>query len=251
VAAGTLPQVSWIITPAANCEHPAVPPAYGEYLVSQILETLLLNPDVWAKTVFLVVYDENGGFFDHVPPPTPGPLVTLTNGVSPPSSAKYAGEYTTAAALASVYPGSSPGNSQGVLGPMGLGFRVPCLVVSPFSAGGWVCPDVFDHVSTLKFIEKVFLPAHTLMSPGGLEMSHWRYNTVGDLTAALPTLRKPVDTVPTLPATSMTDPNVVQQALINALLGTYDYGPAYPPPAQNNGIPGQDQDATPRRRTPR
>ena len=59
-------------------------PAYGEYLVSQILETLVSNPDVWASTVFLVLYDENGGFFDHMAPPTPGPLATLTNGVVPP-----------------------------------------------------------------------------------------------------------------------------------------------------------------------
>src|SRR5580658_2317369 len=251
VAAGTLPQVSWILPPAANCEHPAVPPAYGEYLVSEILETLLLNPDVWASTVFLVIYDENGGFFDHVAPPTPGPLATLTNGVTPPTSATYAGEYTTAAALASVYPTSSPGDSQGVLGPVGLGFRVPALVVSPFSAGGWLCPDLFDHVSTLKLIEKVFLPAKTLMGADGLEISPWRWDTVGDLTSALPTLRRPVDTVPTLPATSMTDPDVAQQTLINALLGTEDYGPAYPPPTQNNGIPTPDPDTIKRRRTHR
>ena len=249
VAGGTLPQVSWILPPAPNCEHPAVPPAYGEYLVSQILQTLVSNPDIWAKTVFLVVYDENGGFFDHVAPPTPGPLVTLTNGVKAPSSTRYAGEYVTASALASVYPTSSPGDSQGVLGPVGLGFRVPCLVVSPFSAGGWLCPEVFDHVSTLKLIESVFLPARTLMSSGGLGISRWRYSTVGDLSAALPTLRKPVDEVPTLPATSMTDPDVVQQALINALLGTDDFGPAYPAPAQNNGIPIPDDDTTKRRRT--
>ena len=251
VVAGTLPQVSWIMPPLPNCEHPAVPPAYGEYLVSEILETLLLNPDVWATTVFLILYDENGGFFDHVPPPTPGPLVTLTNGVTPPSSSTYAGEYTTAAALASVYPTSSPGDSQGVLGPVGLGFRVPCLVVSPFSAGGWLCPDLFDHVSTLKFIEKLFLPAGTLMGSDGLEISPWRYNTVGNMSAALPALHDPVDTVPTLPATSMTDPDVAQQALINALLGTEDYGVAYPPPTQNNGIPGPDQDSTKLRRTPK
>jgi phospholipase C len=251
VVAGTLPQVSWILPPAANCEHPAVPPAYGEYLVSQILETLLLNPAVWANTVFLVVYDENGGFFDHVPPPTPGPLATLTNGVTPPSGATYAGEYTTAAALASVYPTSSPGDSQGVLGPVGLGFRVPCLVISPFSAGGWVCPDTFDHISTLKLIEKVFLPAGTLMGSGGLEISPWRYNLVGDLTAALPTLHEPVDTVAALPATSMTDPDVAEQTLINALLGTEDYGVAYPAPAQNDGIPSQDPDSIKRRRTPK
>jgi phospholipase C len=251
VAAGTLPQVSWVLPPAANCEHPAVPPEYGEYLVSQILQTLVSNPDVWAKTVFLVIYDENGGFFDHVAPPTPGPLVTLSNGVTAPSSARYAGEYVTASALSSVYPTSSPGDSQGVLGPLGLGFRVPCLVVSPFSAGGWLCPDVFDHVSTLKLIESVFLPPRTLMSSGGLDISRWRYDAVGDLSAALPRLRKPVDVVPTLPATSMTDPDVAQQALINALLGTDDYGPAYPAPAQNTGIPAPDDDTTKRRRTHR
>ena len=68
--AGTLPSVSWIIPPLAECEHPAAPPEYGEYLVQQILGTLVSNPEVWAQTVFFVVYDENGGFFDHVPPPT-------------------------------------------------------------------------------------------------------------------------------------------------------------------------------------
>ena len=88
VAAGTLPKVSWIMPPIANCEHPATPPEYGEYLVSQILETLVKNPEVWASTiVFLVLYDENGGFFDHVAPPTPGPTVTaladLPAGVEP------------------------------------------------------------------------------------------------------------------------------------------------------------------------
>ena len=71
VAAGTLPPVSWIMPPLAECEHPAAPPEYGEYLVQQILQTLVSNPDVWSQTVFIVVYDENGGFFDHVPPPTP------------------------------------------------------------------------------------------------------------------------------------------------------------------------------------
>ena len=71
VTAGTLPSVSWIMSPLAECEHPAAPPEYGEYLVQQILQTLVSNPDVWSRTVLFVVYDENGGFFDHVPPPTP------------------------------------------------------------------------------------------------------------------------------------------------------------------------------------
>ena len=83
VLGDTLPKVSWILPPAPSCEHPATPPEYGEWLVSQILETLVLNPAVWAKTVFLVIYDENGGFFDHVAPPTPGPTVQLPPGGSP------------------------------------------------------------------------------------------------------------------------------------------------------------------------
>jgi phospholipase C len=62
VKAGTLPSVSWIIPPLAEREHPAAPPEYGEHLVQQILGTLVSNPEVWAQTVFLVVYDENGGF---------------------------------------------------------------------------------------------------------------------------------------------------------------------------------------------
>ena len=73
MAAGTLPSVSWIIPPLAECEHPAAPPEYGENLVQQVLNTLVSNPEVWAQTVFLVIYDENGGFFDHVPPPAARP----------------------------------------------------------------------------------------------------------------------------------------------------------------------------------
>ena len=68
---GTLPSVSWIVPPLAECEHPAAPPEWGEYLVHQILNTLVANPEVWAQTVFIVNYDENGGFFDHVPPAVP------------------------------------------------------------------------------------------------------------------------------------------------------------------------------------
>ncbi len=71
VRSGKLPRVSWIIPPLAECEHPAAPPEWGEYFVQQILNILVSNPEVWAQTVFIVNYDENGGFFDHVPPPVP------------------------------------------------------------------------------------------------------------------------------------------------------------------------------------
>ena len=116
-------------------------------------------PKVWSKTVFLVVYDENGGFFDHVAPPTPGPLVTLTNGVAPPSGDTYRGEYITAAATRGRLPIGVAAQQSGRARTGGPRVPGPCLVVSPFSAGGWVCPDVFDHISTLKLIEKIFLPA--------------------------------------------------------------------------------------------
>ena len=241
VMAGTLPQVSWIMPPAPCCEHPATPPAYGQYLVSQILSALVQNPEVWAQTLFLVVYDENGGFFDHVAPPTPGPTVTSTANL--PAGAqpggRYDGEYVTTPDPSNGA-GGPPSDWDQVLGPVGLGFRTPALVISPFSAGGWVCRDTFDHISTLKLIETRFLPSGTLMGPEGLHISPWRYQTVGDLTSTLPTLGRPVTTVPVLPATSMTDPGVAEQNLL-ASLGTADYGPAYPPPDRNGPLPGQTE----------
>ena len=247
VVTGNLPQVSWIIPPVASCEHPATPPEYGEWLVSQILWTLLLNPAVWAQTVFLVVYDENGGFFDHVSPPTPGPTVTTLSGI--PSDTRFDGEYVTTTNPTNSA-GGPPADWAGVLGPVGLGFRVPALVISPFSAGGWVCSDTFDHVSTLKLIESVFLPSGTLMGHGGLHISPWRYTRVGDLSAALPNLGTPNAKVPALPATSLLFPSVAEQAVINAVAGTVDDGVAYPPPTANAGIPALDPDGTIRRPTP-
>ena len=251
VAAGTLPQVSWILPPLESCEHPAVPPEYGEYLVSQILQTLVSNPAVWEKTVFLVVYDENGGFFDHVSPPTPGP--TVTNLADLPSGSQaggsFDGEYVTTSSPQNAA-GGPPADWGGILGPVGLGFRVPALVISPFSAGGWVCPDTFDHVSTLKLIESVFLPSGSIMGSGGLHVSPWRYSSVGDLTAALPNLTAPTYPVPPLPATSLLFPDVALQAAINGLTGTEDLGQAYPPPAKNNGVPKLDTDSISRKPTP-
>jgi phospholipase C len=250
VVAGTLPQVSWIMPPAANCEHPATPPEYGEYLVSQILRTLLSNPEVWASTVFLVLYDENGGFFDHVSPPTPGPTVTsvaaLPTAAGPGGTLD--GEYLTTADPTNAA-GGPPADWANVLGPVGLGFRVPALVISPFSAGGWVCHDTFDHVSTHKLIESVFLTPGALIGDGGLHVSPWRYDLVGDLTAALPTLATPQTAVPPLPPTSMGDATVVEQNVLLGFAGTADYGPAYPVPASNGPLPTQD-DPGPTKVTP-
>ena len=156
VTKGTLPQVSWIVSPNGYDEHPPAPPAYGAWLASRILSTLVSNPRVWAKTVLFITYDENGGFFDHVAPPTPPPGTT--------------GEYVTKNPL--------PRTAGGLAGPIGLGFRVPMLVVSPFSRGGYLSSDVFDHTSLIRFLETRF----GVRSP---EISQWRRRTVGDLTSTL------------------------------------------------------------------
>jgi phospholipase C len=203
VAAGTLPSVSWITPPLAECEHPAAPPEYGEYLVQQVLSTLVSNPDVWAQTVLFVVYDENGGFFDHVPPPT--------------APAGTAGEYLT----------TLPAAADGIAGPVGLGFRTPCLVISPFSRGGYMCSDVFDHTSLLRFIETRF----GVQVPN---LSAWRRSVTGDLTTALDLVHPPNSSVPSLPPTSLGNTKVAEQAVLNALAGTEDVGIPYPLPTSNS-----------------
>jgi phospholipase C len=168
-----LPAVSWLIPPDGFDEHPPAPPALGEWYTAQVLATLMSNPKVWASTVLFIMYDENDGFFDHVPPPT--------------APAGTPGEYVTKNPL--------PSDAGGNAGPLGMGVRVPMIVVSPFSAGGWVCSDTFDHTSQLQFVAERFgVPIPNL--------SQWRRTTSGDLTAALPTLSSPRTTVPALPPTS-------------------------------------------------
>jgi phospholipase C len=208
VASGSLPSVSWIIPPLAECEHPAAPPEYGEYLVQQILNTLVSNPDVWAQTVFLVIYDENGGFFDHVPPAT--------------APAGTAGEYLT----------TLPSAADGIAGPIGLGFRTPCLVISPFSAGGYRYSGVLDHTSTLRLIETRF----GVTVPN---LSAWRRGVTGDFTGALNFTAPPATAVPALPATSLGDTTVAEEAVLNALAGSLDVGIPYPLPSANS-MPSQD-----------
>jgi len=210
VRAGTLPGVSWIVPPLNQCEHPASPPENGEYLVGQVLATLVSNPEVWARTVFIVTYDENGGFFDHVPPVT-----------APPGTA---GEYLTARPL--------PPDAGGIAGPVGLGFRVPALVISPFARGGYRYSGTLDHTSVLRFIETRF----------GVEapnISAWRRQATGDFTGALqlsPGQRLPVPdvSVPRLPRTSLMGDSVsIGRAVLDALSGAPDGGNAYRIPSVN------------------
>jgi phospholipase C len=212
VASGKLPSVSWIIPPVAECEHPAAPPEYGEYFVQEVLSTLVSNPEVWAQTVVFIVYDENGGFFDHVPPPT-----------APEGTA---GEWLS----------TLPSAAGGVNGPVGLGFRTPALVVSPFSAGGFKYSGTLDHTSVLRFIE-------TRFGVGVPNLSAWRRGVTGDFTGALNLAATPVTSFPRLPSVSLGDTSVAEQAVLNALAGTEDVGIPYPLPSSNS-MPTQETTPT-------
>ncbi|HEY3896989.1 MAG TPA: alkaline phosphatase family protein [Chthoniobacter sp.] len=139
-----LPAVSWIITTSTQSEHPDFMPAAGAAFVASKIDAIAANPEVWAKTVFILNYDENDGIFDHVVPPTP-----------PPGTPR---EYVKDL-------------------PIGGGFRVPCVIVSPWTVGGWVCSQPFDHTSVLQFLEKFT----GVTEPN---ITDWRRQTFGDLTSA-------------------------------------------------------------------
>jgi len=185
VASGNLPQVSWLVGSVLTSDHPPSPSLFGENVLSLIVAALMANPLQWAKTVLFVNYDENGGFFDHVPPTT-----------APPGTP---GEYVTAPAV----PDPTVIGSPAISGPIGLGFRVPMLIISPFSRGGLVSSDLFDHTSVLRFLETRF----------GAEvpnLSAWRRATVGDLTSAFNF--KGLDlSIPSLPSTLQGDAQAISQ----------------------------------------
>jgi phospholipase C len=180
VRSGQLPQVSWILASTAACEHPNAAPALGEQFTAGVLAALTSDPEVWAKTILFLSYDENGGYFDHRVPPTP------------PSGT--AGEYLSVPAGTVPTSGDPvlPESSLGQYGPVGLGFRVPAMVISPYSRGGYVCTDTLDHTSALRFLETRFgVPVPNL--------SAWRRSATGDFTGAISCPSGPDISVPTLP----------------------------------------------------
>jgi phospholipase C len=140
-----LPAVSWLMPGLGQSEHPAETPAAGAAFIASKLAAIAANPDVWAKTVVILDYDENDGLFDHVVPPT-APQGTPQEWVD------------------------------GV--PIGAGFRVPCIVISPWSSGGRVCSQNFDHTSVLRFLERFTGVAEP-------NISAWRRRSFGDLTQTL------------------------------------------------------------------
>ncbi|MET9089250.1 phosphocholine-specific phospholipase C [Streptomyces sp. NPDC004237] len=175
VKAGKLPQISWVVAPEAFTEHPNWPANYGAWYVSQVLDALTADPEVWAKTAVFITYDENDGFFDHLIPPFPPASAAQGKSTVDPSLDLFKGDASHAA------------------GAYGLGQRVPMLVVSPWSKGGYVCSETLDHTSIIRFMEARFGVHEPNISP-------WRRAVSGDLTGAFDFSRK--DTKPVaLPST--------------------------------------------------
>jgi phospholipase C len=123
--AGTLPQVSFVeprflgaAQGLSTDDHPHAHIHNGQIFLNSIYDAVTSSPN-WPNTVLVINYDEWGGFFEHVPPPTaPVPPADLALG------------------------------NDGL-----LGFRVPAMVISPWSRRGYVSHTTFEHTSVLKMIE--------------------------------------------------------------------------------------------------
>jgi phospholipase C len=203
VASGALPSVSWLIPPLGFDEHPSAAPTNGMYFTSLVLDALVSNPEVWSKTALFLMYDENDGWFDHVAPPT--------------APAGTAGEYLTA--TPPVLGDPSPA-TLGITGPLGLGVRVPMLVMSPFSRGGHIASELFDHTSQLQLISERF----------GVEVpnvSAWRRSAVGDLTSTL-FQGAPDTSLPSLPVPGVDVPLLGACSIVNQDTETGGAAPSVP-----------------------
>ncbi|MFV8755726.1 alkaline phosphatase family protein [Nannocystaceae bacterium ST9] len=125
--AGSLPSVSFVdpsfFVAPANDDHPTTDMANGQELVKGIYEALIANPAAWAKTLFVITYDEHGGFFDHVEPPL---AETWGSGLD----------------AVSVH----------------YGVRVPTFVVSPWVERGSCDKTLYDHTSIARTILQRFFP---------------------------------------------------------------------------------------------
>ncbi|WP_297512771.1 phosphocholine-specific phospholipase C [uncultured Caulobacter sp.] len=190
VLSGRLPQVSWIVAPAADSEHPGPSsPAQGADYTARVIDCLTADPKVWARTVLLVMFDENDGFFDHMPPPAP-PSRDADGKPVGGSTVDLSAEHHLVR-----NPTEAKGERDDLMGrPYGLGPRVPMYVISPWSRGGWVNSQVFDHTSVIRFLEARF----GVMEPN---ISPWRRAVCGDLLTCFD-FKTPNDKpFPALPAT--------------------------------------------------
>lgn len=160
----TLPEVTWVLPSQKDSEHPGAPssPYRGGDFTHQILEAVTSNPEVWSKTVFFITFDENDGFFDHLPAPAV-PSYNLDGTLAGKATLDLAGMYFDNSKGEHNYIDKRDTIS-GNLRPWGMGPRVPMYILSPWSKGGWINSEVADHTSVGQFIEKRFgikIPAIT------------------------------------------------------------------------------------------
>ncbi|MGW2661751.1 phosphocholine-specific phospholipase C [Nocardia tengchongensis] len=201
VIAGTLPQVSWVVPDQGSSEHPDAPPNDGAHFVHNVINAINADPNVFNSTVLILNYDENDGLFDHVPPPiAPGGTADeFINGV-----------------------------------PVGLGFRVPLIVISPWTRGGWVSSEVFDHTSVLRFLETWTTALGKKATCPNI--SAWRRSVCGDLTGVF-NFAAPVTGLPTLPDTS-------------TVIGAAKCSTQKTPSPTTNALPAQESGTRPARALP-
>jgi phospholipase C len=217
VRSGNLPSVSWIVAPEAYTEHPAWPAGYGAWYTAGVLNALTSDPEVWSKTALVITFDENDGFFDHVVGHYPNVGGLAGESTVPLDNELFGGKAGT------------PKGSDGAVGPYGLGVRVPLLIISPWSTGGWVCSETFDHTSPIRFIEARFGVDEPNITP-------WRRAICGDLTSAFD-FASSSDRLPRLPSVQSYEPNQ------NSTPPSY-----HPVPPAAGSVPAQERGVRPSRR---
>ena len=175
-----LPMVSWLSSPEHFSDHPTSP-WYGAWYVSEVMDILTKNPEVWKKTIFILTYDENDGYFDHAP-----------SYVAADPKRPETGKASSGIDTSLDYMYKDDELAQGVSyeearnGPIGMGFRVPMVVASPWSRGGWVNSQLFDHTSMIQFLEE-FVKEKTDKTVHETNVSEWRRSIAGDLTSCFRT----------------------------------------------------------------
>jgi len=185
----SLPQVSWVLPPMLWSEHPAPSsPIQGAEFTARVLDTLTSNPQVWSKTVFFLLFDENDGLFDHIPPPAP-PSYNLDGTPAGKATLDLNGEYFSDPHRKYL---NASDQITGTRRPWGLGPRVPMYVISPWSRGGWVNSQLFDHTSVGQFLEQRFGIRIPAISP-------WHRAVCGDMTSAFDFVNPNQAPLPVLP----------------------------------------------------
>ncbi|RZU42486.1 phospholipase C [Edaphobacter modestus] len=173
---GKLPTISWLSAPEHFSDHPTSP-WYGAWYVSEVMDILTKNPEVWKKTIFILTYDENDGYFDHAPS-------FVAADPKRPSTGRASAGIDTGIEYTSAQDELDQGvpEKEARSGPIGMGFRIPTIVASPWSRGGWVNSQVFDHTSTLMFLED-FVQKKYGKTVKEENISAWRRAISGDLTS--------------------------------------------------------------------